>query len=209
MLNFSLFRLFPKIRHEGFLVSSSTAKETPWLSISAPDAAQRSVQAQNSAEHAVLPLQQTSNQPSQAYSPQATPTSTGAQVASATSAATTAATKSSLTWVIVAVVAVVAVGAGWFFFFNNDITGTWVAEESGTTVEAVFDQGGTGTMTLYDAGKSTDNVDFTYEMNDGYLLIQTKTTLYKFGRTVRVPCEIHGNTMIWDPDGDNVTFTRQ
>ena len=107
------------------------------------------------------------------------------------------------------VVAVVAVGAGWFFFFNNDITGTWVAEESGTTVEAVFDQGGTGTMTLYDAGKSTDNVDFTYEMNDGYLLIQTKTTLYKFGRTVRVPCEIHGNTMIWDPDGDNVTFTRQ
>ena len=138
------------------------------------------------------PLQQTSNQPSQAYSPQATPTSTGGQVASATSAATTA-----------------AVGAGWFFFFNNDITGTWVAEESGTTVEAVFDQGGTGTMTLYDAGKSTDNVDFTYEMNDGYLLIQTKTTLYKFGRTVRVPCEIHGNTMIWDPDGDNVTFTRQ
>ena len=131
------------------------------------------------------PLQQTSNQPSQAYSPQATPTSTGGQVAS------------------------VAVGAGWFFFFNNDITGTWVAEESGTTVEAVFDQGGTGTMTLYDAGKSTDNVDFTYEMNDGYLLIQTKTTLYKFGRTVRVPCEIHGNTMIWDPDGDNVTFTRQ
>ena len=64
-------------------------------------------------------------------------------------------------------------------------------------------------MTLYDAGKSTDNVDFTYEMNDGYLLIQTKTTLYKFGRTVRIPCEIHGNTMIWDPDGDNVTFTRQ
>ena len=46
MLNFSLFRLFPKIRHEGFLVSSSTAKETPWPSISAPDAAQRSVQAQ-------------------------------------------------------------------------------------------------------------------------------------------------------------------
>lgn len=155
------------------------------------------------------PLRQTSNQPSQAYSPQAAPTSTGAQVASATSAVTTAATKSPLTWVIVAVVAVVAVGAGWFFFFNNDITGTWVAEESGTTVEAVFDQGGTGTMTLYDAGKSTDNVDFAYEMNDGYLLIQTKTTLYKFGRTVRVPCEIHGNTMIWDPDGDNVTFTRQ
>lgn len=152
------------------------------------------------------PLRQTSNQPSQAYSPQATPTSTGAQVASATSAVTTAATKSPLTWVIVAVV---AVGAGWFFFFNNDITGTWVAEESGTTVEAVFDQGGTGTMTLYDADKSTDNVDFAYEMNDGYLLIQTKTTLYKFGRTVRVPCEIHGNTMIWDPDGDNVTFTRQ
>lgn len=154
-------------------------------------------------------LQQTSNQPSQAYPPQATPTSTGAQVASATSAANTAATKSPLTWVIVAVVAVVAIGAGWFFFFNNDITGTWVAEESGTTVEAVFDQGGTGTMTLYDAGKSTENVDFTYEMNDGYLLIQTKTTLYKFGRTVRVPCEIHGNTMIWDPDGDNITFTRQ
>ena len=142
------------------------------------------------------PLRQSSNQPSQAYSPQATPTST-------------AATKSPLTWVIVAVVAVVAIGAGWFFFFNNDITGTWVAEESGTTVEAVFDQGGTGTMTLYDTGKSTENVDFTYEMNDGYLLIQTKTTLYKFGRTVRVPCEIHGNTMIWDPDGDNVTFTRQ
>lgn len=65
------------------------------------------------------PLQQTSNQPSQAYSPQATPTSTGGQVASATSAATTAATKSPLTWVIVAVVAVVAVGAGWFFFFNK------------------------------------------------------------------------------------------
>lgn len=154
------------------------------------------------------PLQRASDQPSQASSPQTMPTPTGAQVASATSAAATT-TKSPLTWVIVAVVAVVAIGASWFLFFNNDITGIWVAEESGTTVEVVFDQGGTGTMTLYDSGKSTDNVDFTYEMNDGYLLIQTKTTLYKFGRTVRVPCEIHGNTMTWDPDGDNVTFARQ
>ena len=155
------------------------------------------------------PLQRTNSQPSQACPSQTAPAPTGTQVASATSAATTATTKSPLAWVIVAVAAVVAIGAGWFFFFNNDITGTWVAEESGTTVEVVFDQGGTGTMTLYDAGKSTDNVDFTYEMNDGYLLIQTKTTLYKFGRTVRVTCEVHGNTMTWDPDGDNITFTRQ
>ena len=140
------------------------------------------------------PLQRTNSQPSQACPSQTTPAPTGTQVASATSAATTATTKSPLTWVIVAVVAVVAIGASWFFFFNNDITGTWVAEESGTTVEVVFDQGGTGTMTL---------------MNDGYLLIQPKTTLYKFGRTVRVTCEVHGNTMVWDPDGDNITFTRQ
>ena len=155
------------------------------------------------------PLQRTNSQPSQACPSQTTPAPTGTQVASATSATTTATTKSPLTWVIVAVIAVVAIGASWFFFFNNDITGTWVAEESGTTVEVVFDQGGTGTMTLYDAGKSTDNADFTYEINDGYLLIQTKTTLYKFGRTVRVTCEVHGNTMVWDPDGDNITFTRQ
>lgn len=207
MLNFSLFRLFPKIRHEGFLVSSSTAKETPWLSISAPDAAQKSAQEQNSAEHAAPPYnEQATNQarlpPLKQCLHQPRPS-----CLSNVSAATT--TKSPLTWVIVAVVAVVAIGASWFLFFNNDITGTWVAEESGTTVEVVFDQGGTGTMTLYDSGKSTDNVDFTYEMNDGYLLIQTKTTLYKFGRTVRVPCEIHGNTMTWDPDGDNVTFARQ
>ena len=64
-------------------------------------------------------------------------------------------------------------------------------------------------MTFYDAAKSTQNVFFTFEIKEGYLLIKTKTTLYKFGRTVRVPCEIHGNTMIWDPDGDNVTYTRQ
>ena len=103
----------------------------------------------------------------------------------------------------------VVIGIGWFFFFNNDITGTWIAEEDGGTMEVVFDQGGTGTISLVGSTSSRDRADFTYEMNDGYLLIQTKTTLYSFGKNTRFPCEVHGNTMTWNVNGETITLNRK
>ena len=151
------------------------------------------------------PLQQQTNQTGQT-SPGAT-VSNGAK--SAASAAAKAAGKTNSSWIAIVVGVAVVIGIGWFFFFNNDITGTWIAEEDGETMEVVFDQGGTGTISLVGSTSSRDRADFTYEMNDGYLLIQTKTTLYSFGKNTRFPCEVHGNTMTWNVNGETITLNRK
>ena len=120
-----------------------------------------------------------------------------------------AAGKTNSSWIAIVVGVAVVIGIGWLFFFNNDITGTWIAEEDGETMEVVFDQGGTGTISLVGSTSSRDRADFTYEMNDGYLLIQTKTTLYSFGKNTRFPCEVHGNTMTWNVNGETITLNRK
>ena len=106
---------------------------------------------------------------------------------------------------IVGVIAAVA----WLFFFNGDVTGTWTGYDGSSRVEVVFDQGGTGALTVDDGTSSKASVtEFSYEMNDGYLLFQTKTTLDGFGKTYRIPCEVHGNTMTWDLGEASIEFTR-
>lgn len=125
------------------------------------------------------PLQQQTNQTGQT-SPGAT-VSNGAK--SAASAAAKAAGKTNSSWIAIVVGVAVVIGIGWFFFFNNDITGTWIAEEDGETMEVVFDQGGTGTISLVGSTSSRDRADFTYE--------------------------VHGNTMTWNVNGETITLNRK
>lgn len=129
--------------------------------------------------------------------------------AAVSSAAKPAEGSSNFGLIAIAIGVVMMIAIGWFFFFNNDITGTWTAEEDGEAMEVVFDQGGTGTISLVGSTSSKDRADFTYEMNDGYLLIKTETTLYSFGRSTRFPCEVHGNTMTWSVNGETITLTRK